>query len=245
MASTKTTSVEALTEALQRLDERLKAHTNPSSVDAQALHDEAVSACAVLKTLAHENVTLAAELRGTQRGLDPKRKGNPTERRHDALRLAWVLAPALLAYNFPAGWSGTLSVAAAMLYIVALIVAVSVRSDVTYAHKGGPIRDSDLGTWAYALLPSRLLAVFVVAGIFCGVWFGFAALFQSCELTNGGTCAPPHPFELSFLTLGTFDGPASGLANELRLLVLVELGCAIFLTLGIFGLLINRLSEFD
>ena len=49
---------------------------------------------------------------------------------------------------------------------------------------------------------------------------------------------------LSFITLATFSGPGDNVSPEARHLIISELGNAILLILGIFAMLINRLSEF-
>jgi hypothetical protein len=50
---------------------------------------------------------------------------------------------------------------------------------------------------------------------------------------------------LSFLTLATFDGPSDDYPPALRRTDVLELVSAVFLVLGVFGLAVNRLSDFD
>ena len=173
----------------------------------------------------------------------------------DVARLVVVWGLALWARQSPGESSGFWAVFIANAYMAFLLITAGIRSDRTY-----PIPDR-VRAVLYMFMPTRLVAIFFVAGLFSANLWGYAALYEAVttgvapqmtsspnQVTDTAPTVTPvysrdKALELSFLTLATFDGPTDEPA-EVRSLMLWELRSAILLVIGIFAMLINRISEF-
>lgn len=189
--------------------------------------------------------------------IDRKRAG-----REDALRIAVLgvfaaIGVVSLFNGMP--WLGLLAVGLSDVYLLAILYAASIRSDDSYRYRGWSY------DWSYEILPSKLWATVFVVFLFAAIWLGFAGLYTGVENRETGTdsrteisvsaqdpaterrYAPyttSDALRTSFLTLATFDGPPQGAGDGARSLIVSELANAVLLIIGIFAMLINRISDF-
>jgi len=186
------------------------------------------------------------------------------------LILSWV--GVLIVWGSLLSASSTVPVRIAFWYMVTILVIIAFHSDGSYRANEGRLSEQWWVRGPYTwLVPTKLFAPVIVAGLFTSMWLGFAHLYlehqnpegQECVVVvnnqekrysppcrDGETLAPQDKFtweqakERSLMTLAAFNGPHEKDPPQLRALVVWELRCAIVLVLGIFAILINRLSDF-
>jgi hypothetical protein len=247
-----TTDAKTRANTLRTSSDTLRQLPTVTPQDVQPLCQEATAVATELEALADARDDFAAKLAECERkllnvgrGLDANATNNTFEAVVDVGRLAFVLIPASLAFFVPANWSGRWAIGFGMSYVILIIAAVAIRSDSTYESKNRPLRKTALGDCAYQALPSYVAAVPVVAGIFLAVWLGFAALFLTYEPRADAGTYRTTPYASSFFALVTFEGPPETLGEGVKQLVYIEMTCGIVLIVGIFGLLVNRLSGYE
>ena len=163
---------------------------------------------------------------------------------HDLARIGIVLLLgfcgllSILFRQSPLGW---IAIGATDLCIVALLLSAAIRSDTTYPiSKRAHDRLSEL-------MPTKLVAPVFVGLLFVALWLGFAGLLHSSTGFDHSApaCSAHGALSQSFVTLTTLDhGDNCTLTSGMTLVVVCELGSAILFFIGVFALLINRISEF-
>jgi hypothetical protein len=123
-------------------------------------------------------------------------------------------------------------------YICVVLLAAALRSDSNY-----PILDGlrQVARWT---TPTRLMAPAVFLALFFGILWGFQGLYQ--QMLNPDTAVTftnAEAYARSFLTLATFDGPGN-YKELLRDIVMWELGSGLLLMVGVFSMLIGRISDY-
>ena len=232
----------------ERAENLRQLSTNLSQADQEQINRDVVQQlCTHAAAAANELVAFQRRIDSLDNRLDPERISNQFECMMDIFRLLYVVVLAMLAFLYPSVFAGRLAAGGGMLYVFVILVAVVIRSDGSYAftveRREQPLRKTQLGRYAYHVIPSFFSAVPVLVGIVVDVWLGFAALYSTQP--PGDACDyGARPFAKSFLTLATFAAPSGPISEDVRCLVLMEITCGLVLMYVILALLISRLSNF-
>ncbi len=97
--------------------------------------------------------------------------------------------------------------------------------------------------WIVALFPSRPAGLFVMFGLIAATVVAFASLYADGTCVFGRTLHKSEAIYISFSTLGFNDFMPKGIYG--RLVVMLHLASAVLLIMGVFALLISRLSTFE
>ena len=131
----------------------------------------------------------------------------------------------------PLAW---LAIGVADLYVFLVLLFAACRSDDANFHTSH--------TWVTCFFPRRVAGLFVVAFLFLSIISGFAGLYVGTEVFQTSKTTL-DAFYSSWFILGFGDfSPKAGYG---QLIVIAQVASGVLLLVGVFPLLISRVSTFQ
>jgi len=140
-------------------------------------------------------------------------------------------------------WLGLICIVIAEIYLVAVLALAAYRSDKVS-------RDSnfEVPNWMNNVFPTRLVGCFVVISLLVTLTLSFASLYIALNSSVPFKVPFNSSFDaiyFSYVTISTLGyGDFSPVSDLAKSVVLLQLSSGLLLLVGVFPLLISRISKF-